>query len=586
MSTRCCRRARVGAAIMAAFAFAAVIASPGRAAAQSIPTPSASASGSPPTPAPTSPGVLEASPSPQASAAATPPPPPPPPPPPTLVPRPIRLDRARVGIVPGGSLAINVTGGTGSLVARSSSPSVDASYDANAHRLLLRALTPGTATVSVVDGVGDATSVDVLVAPPAGFVPTNVTVNLGGDVSPAYAIARANDEIARQAQLQPKTTIDVHGIAIPATIHPGDRVDVVARVRIDGGGVFVDALGTTTVHLRVDAYPRIDPSLLLYSDDPERLDAAADGVVYRATIDAAHPARAYVYHVSDTPARRLYLVLQSSTSPARVQLLGYAAGPENAFSFVGHRSTVQYLLERGAQESVVLDVAPEAPLVIPLGVRAMRAGDLVAAIFDVRLAQGDVMIASVVAVSGDRSPLEMLDTPELAGDGHGRRGEFSLVDVPPLALTYGVGSPDTLPFAVGEPTIANVRPNGRALGGDYGVLRGVALQLNNPTTAPATVYFYETPAGGNATTTMWFTGDPAPTEIPCIHGGPNRYAIKSFVLAPSETRVVTGEFMTDGTSYFPLLFGLTATPPSPPPGPYSPDACTPKAPPLAPATPT
>ena len=558
---------------MAALAFAAVIASPGRAAAQSIPTPSASASGSPPTPAPTPtptptpPGVLEASPTP-------------------APPRPIRLDRVRVGIVPGGSLAIDVTGGVGSLVARSSSPSVDASYDANAHRLLLRASAPGTATVSVVDGVGDAASVDVLVAPPAGFVPATVTVNLGGNVSPAFAVARASDEIARQAQLQPKTTIDVHGIAIPATIHPGDRVDVVARVRIDGGGVFVDALGTTTVHLRVDAYPRIDPSLLLYSDDPERLDAAADGVVYRATIDAAHPARAYVYHVSDTPGRRLYLVLQSSTSPARVQLLGYAAGPENAFSFVGHRSTVQYLLERGAQESVVLDVAPEAPLAIPLGVRAMRAGDLVAAIFDVRIAQGDVMIASVVAVSGDRSPLDVLDASELAGDGHGRRGEFSLADVPPLALAYGVGSPDTLPFTVGEPTIANVRPNGRALGGDYGVLRGIALQLNNPTTAPATVYFYETPAGGNATTTMWFTGDPAPTEIPCIHGGPNRYAIKSFELAPSETRVVTGEFMTDGTSYFPLLFGLTATPPSPPPGPYSPDACTPKTPPPAPVTPT
>ena len=487
--------------------------------------------------------------------------------------------------MPGGSLAINVAGGVGTLIARSSTSSVDASYEAITHRLVLHARVPGTATVALVDGAGDAASVDVLVAPPAGFVPDMVTVNLGGNVSPAYAIARANDEIARQAQLQPKTTIEVHGIAIPATVHPGDRLDVSARVRIDGGGVFVDALGTTTVHLRVDAYTRIDPTLLLYSDDPERLDAAADGVVYRATIDAAHPARAYVYHVSDTPERRLYLVLQSATGPARVQLLGYAAGPENAFSFVGHRSTVQYLLERGAQESVVLDVAPEAPLVLPLGGRAMRAGDLVAAIFDMRIAQGDTLIASVVAVSGDRSPLEVLGAPEASGDGHGRRGEFSLVDVPPLALAYGVGSPDTLPFSVGAPTIANVRPNGRALGGDYGVLREIALQLNNPTTAPATVYFYETPAGGNATTTMWFTGDAIPTEIPCVRGGPNRYAIKSFDLAPSETRVVTGEYMTDGTSYFPLLFGLTATLPSPPPGPYSPDACTPKPPPLAPSVP-
>ena len=492
----------------------------------------------------------------------------------------------RVGIVPGGSLVVHVAGGVGTLFARSSNPSVEASYDAGVRALVLRARDPGTAIVTLADGEGDVATVEVLVAPPAGFVPTDVTVHLGGDVSPAYAIARVNDEIARQAQMQPKTTIEIHGVAIPATIHPGDRLDLSARVRIDGAGVFVDALGATNVQVSDDPYPRIDPSVLLYSDDPERLGAAADGVVYRATIDAAHPARAYVYHVSDTPDRRLYLVLQSATGPARVQLLGYAAGPENAFSFVGHRATEQYLLERAAQESVVLDVTPDVPLVLPLGARAMRAGDLVAAIFDLRIAQGDALTAEVIAVSGDRSPLEVLDAPELPGDGHGRRGEFSLVDIPPLALSYGVGSPDTLPFSIGEPTIANALPDGRALGGDYGVLREVALQLNNPTSAPATVYFYETPSGGNATTTMWFTGDPAPTEIPCVHGGPSRYAIKSFVLAPSESRVVTGEYMTDGTSYFPLLFGLTATPPSPPPGPYSPDACTPKIPPLAPATPT
>lgn len=576
MGTRLRKRARIGASIMAVSAFAAVLLSPGRTSAQA-PSPSPSSSSSP--------SVLE-TPSPQASPtpSTTPTAIPSSLPSSTLLPRPIRLDRARVGIVPGGSLAINVSGGVGTLVARSSDPSVDASYDAISHQLLVRARTPGNATVSLLDGVGDAASVDVLVAPPAGFVPANVTVNLGGNVSPAFAVARVNDEIARQAQMQPKTTIDIHGIAIPATIHPGDRVDVSARVRIDGAGAFVDALGTTNVHVRVDAYPRIDPSLLLYSDDPERLDAAADGVVYRATIDAAHSARAYVYHVSDTPARRLYLVLQSATGPARVRLLGYAAGPENAFSFVGHRATIQYLLERGAQESVVLDVTPETPLVVPLGARAMRAGDLVAAIFDLHIEQGDTLSANVVAVSGDRNPLEVLDAPELGDDGHGRRGEFSLVGVPPLALTYGVGSPDTLPFSIGEPTIANVRPNGRALGGDYGVLREVALQLNNPTNAPATVYLYETPAGGNATTTMWFTGDPTPTEISCVRGGPGRYAVKSFVLAPSETRVVTGEYMTDGTSYFPLLFGLTQTPPSPPPGPYSPDACTPKTPPVTPTS--
>ncbi len=504
---------------------------------------------------------------------------------------PIRLDHARVGIVPNGTLVIGVAGGEGVLVARSDSTIVDARYDASTHRLTLVARTPGTATVTVADDFGDSATVTVLVAPPAGFVPSDITVDLGGDVSPAFALARAYDEIARQAQLQPNVTLSVHGIALSSTMHPGDRLDAIARVKVDGADVFVDALGTTTVHFRDDAYPILNPQILLYSDDPERLTATDDGVLFRAKIDPAQPARAYVYHVSDTPGRKLYLALQSATGDAHVQLLGYSAGPENAFSFVGHRATLQYLLERGAQESVVVDVAAQTPFLIPLGDRAMRVGDLVASIYDLRVVDGDALTLSVVAVTGDQDPVEVLGGAELPGDGHGRRGVFSLIGVPPLALNDTIGAPEPTPFPIGAATIANLRPGGRPLGGDYGVLRGIALQLINPTTVPATAYFYEQPAGGNATTSLWFTGDPAPTEVPCVKVPTNRYGIKAFDLAPGETRSVTGEYMTDGTSSFPLMFGLSGTPPSPPPGPYSPDACTPKTPPptaapLATPTPT
>lgn len=550
----------------------------------------------PPSPDVTSAPSPSASPTALATASATPATPATPSSGPTQAPRvparPLHLDRSRAGIAPGTSLAIAISGGAGTLGVRSSSASVDATYDGPSHRARLFARMPGTAIVTVFDATGQRADIAVLVAPPAGVIPGDVTVQLGGNVSAAFALARANALVVRDAQLQPGATIDEHGVTVPNGLRAGDRLDAVARVKIDGGGTFVDTIGTTNVHLRVDAYPKLDPQVLLYSDDPERLDAAADGVLYRATVEAGRSARAYVYHVSDAPDRRLFLVLQSAGAPERVQVLGYSAGPENAFSFVGHRSTLQYLLERGAQESYVLDVpGGDAPILVPLSRRAMRAGDLVASIFDLRALDGAALTVSVVAVTGDRDPLEVVAGPELTGDGHGRRGEFSLVDVPPLALSYTAGAPETAPpaaqsiFSIGAPTLANLRPGGRALGGDYGVLREVALQLRNPTANVANVYFYEAPAGGNATTTMWFTGDPAPTEIACVRVPTSRYAIKEFELAAGEMRTVTGEYMTDGTSYFPLLFGLTATPPSPPPGPYSPDACTPKTPPAATAAP-
>ncbi|GAC1442102.1 MAG: hypothetical protein NVS1B2_04690 [Vulcanimicrobiaceae bacterium] len=539
---------------------------------------------------PATPGEPDASPSPEPEPLASPSPTPSATPTPSASPspsasgaaRPIHIERASVGIVPGGSLGLAVSGGAGTFAVRSSGPSVDASYDPVARRLTLLARVAGSGTVTLSDTAGDTASVDVLVAPAAGIVPREVTVSLGGNVSAAFAIARANEAIAREAQLQPQAAIVVNGIAVPETLRPGDRLDVTARVKVAGANL-VDALGTTTVHVRDDAYPRIDPQVLLYSDDPERLDAQTDGVLLRATLDATHPARAYVYHVSDAPARRLYLALRGVSGAARVQLLGYGAGPERAFSFVGHRSTLQYLLERGAQESVVIDVPPDRPYLIALGNRAMRAGDLVAAIYDMRLLAGDGLTVTVVSALGDRDPLEGLGDAELAGDGHGRRGTFALDDVPPIALDYTIGAAEPTPFAVGTPTLANLRAGERALGGDYGVLRGIALQVSNPTTAPATAYLYEQPAGGNATTSLWFAGDAAPTEIACVKVPTNRYAVRAITLAAGETRAIAGEYMTDGTSFFPLLFGLTATPPSPPPGPYDPDACTPKSPPVSPS---
>ena len=178
-------------------------------------------------------------------------------------------------------------------------------------------------------------------------------------------------------------------------------------------------------------------------------------------------------------------------------------------------------------------------------------------------------LGSEAAVDGATDPSGLLSQPELRGDGHGRRGEYGLVAVPPLALSYVVGGGEPIPFAVGYPVVPNLFPGGRALGGDYGVLRAVALRLTNPSSIPQSVSLYEmlgNTGGGGTTTTIWFTGDAAPTQVACIRTMQKRYLVKEFTLGPGEIRTVTGEYMTDGTSSFPLFFGLTRTvPPVPEP---------------------
>jgi hypothetical protein len=129
-----------------------------------------------------------------------------------------------------------------------------------------------------------------------------------------------------------------------------------------------------------------------------------------------------------------------------------------------------------------------------------------------------------------------------------------------------------VPVSVGDGTLANQRPDGRPLGGDYGIVRPLALHLANPAPTPLDVYLYELTSGaGGATATLWFAGDAAATLIPCVDDTAQPHLIKAFALAAGETRTVTGAFMTDGAASYPIRFGLSATAPQP----AGPSGCTP-----------
>ena len=474
-------------------------------------------------------------------------------------------------MVPGGTATVGVSGGTDPITMQTSFEGALVRYDGVNRTLFITGRANGRGTVTLSDAVGNSATVNVLVAPPAGVVPTDTTIELAGNVSQQFAAARIQAAIGQSAQLQPGASVTI-SVGTVGPLQPGDAHDAQAAVRINGNDTYVDQNGTTNVHLRVDALPPLEPTVLFYSDDPERLGPADDGVLFRGTIDATRPARAYAYHVSDVPGRRLFLALQAASSPARIQVLGAVAGPSDAFSYVGHLATVRYLGERSTQESFVIPLAPGAPYLLPLGSN-MLAGQLVDAIYDLRILDGGAVNVAVVAASGGTDPMTLVAQPERPGDGHDRRGEFSIANVPPLTLAFTAGAPEPAPFSIGTRLIGgaqvaafpNLRAGGSGLAGDYGVLRSLSLQLANPTSAAQTVFLYEQPAGGGVTTTMWFAGESAPTEVRCVSDSSTRYLVKSFALAPGETRTVTGTYMTDGTSFFPLWFGLTATPPAPVP---------------------
>ena len=206
-----------------------------------------------------------------------------------------------------------------------------------------------------------------------------------------------------------------------------------------------------------------------------------------------------------------------------MQVLGAGAGPSDAFSYVGHLSTLRYLLERPPQESFVATVAPGRAVSDPARRGKPTPGQLLAAIYDLRVVDGaPVNVVVVAASTGDRS-----------GDAAGAARTSQRRTLPARRVLAGERAAAralvrgrrsrAAPFAVGvryyangQPAFPNLRPDIVAaagqrapLAGDYGVLRTVSLQLANPTASPQNVYLYEQPgANGGVTTTMWFAGDP------------------------------------------------------------------------------
>lgn len=482
----------------------------------------------------------------------------------------IRVDRARAGIPLGTSMTINVSGPNGPLTVQVPFDGLDASYDPLTHRLLLTGRAAGSGTVTLTDRDGNTAGIAVLVAPPAGVIPADVDVELAGNVSATFVTARIRDAIDRALVRQPGTGLDVHGLTIPPALAPGDKLEGQAGITIDGRGTFVDVTARTAVHVHVDSEPPLEPVVLFYSDDPEYIGAQLAGVLIHGAIDAQTPARLFVYHVADGAARRISLFLRA-TATAHVQLLGTISGVSPAYTYIGQQSTARFLAARASGESAILTVTAGTPYEIPLGLQ--QPGDLLEAIEDLRVLDGGP-VDLTVATEPDGAPLPSLDGPELPDDQHGRRGAFALANIAPIDLSFAGGAPDPAPVAVGALAPANQRADGRPLGGDYGLVRPIALHLANPTAAPLPVYLYElTNDGAGATVTLWLSGDPAPTLVPCVADAEQPHLIEAFTLAAGEKRTVTGTFMTDGASAYPIRFGLTAS--APPPAPPNGCAATP-----------
>jgi hypothetical protein len=496
---------------------------------------------------------------------------------------PLTLAGGRVDhLHPGESKTLTIQNGAGPFTTSLDSPLVTATIDQTARTITVAASQQtGRATLSVYDSTGASVQLPVRVAFDAGTVPPSLTLRVTGtQLDPKWLTRLVQNAVSRSIQAQPGTSAQVAPFTLPPALGPGATAALPVPVHIAGGAQYYDVDAQPDVTLQnVDAAP-FSPPLLYYDDDPEKL--VGEGVLFRARVDSDAPARLYYYHENTAAARQLAVVLTAQGSqPSTVQLIDASAGPNIDVMSVGHAVSRDFLLQKPLNQGIVVDVGPQSPYVAEQF--AMKPLDGAAGSVGIRILSGAPVTVTVLALPpGELTAAQLiayLQQPQLPSDGHHRTGIFSLVNygTENIAYTamgadamtqYGAQTPPPAALA-GDPVVT-----GRDYG-DYGVIRTLNFNIQNPLDQPATLYLYERPLGGAVRSSFLVNGQLV--QLGCARVS-NRYQIGNPIsVAPHARLTLPVVTMTDGGSSYPLEVGITATPPAPVVPPMSaPDGCFPK----------
>lgn len=531
------------------------------------------------TPPPPPPELVTPQPSPSASPAASLPPSPVSSASPA--PAPLAVSGLPVNLHPGETKTLTIQNGVGPFTASVDTPLASATVDQNARTITVTASQQtGSATIVLNDSTGAAVQIPVRVALDAGTMPSSITLRVTGtQMDTQWLTLQIQRSLQRSVQLQPGAVLQVNAFTLPPTLGPGATAAVPVPVHIAGGDRYfdVDTIPTVTLqNVQADAFA---PPLLFYDDDPEKLTDT--GVLFRGQVQTSTPARLYYYHENTGAARMLAVVLSTaSAQPSTVQLIDSSAGPNIDVMTVGHVVSRNFLAQKPLNEGIVVDVDAQTPYVADQF--SMNALDGAAGSIGIRVLDGGPVTVTVLAAPAGSSAAQIasyLSQPQLPDDGHHRTGMFSLANYANDSLAYTASGPDAslqygahTPPAVDPPNEPG--PTGHDYG-EYGVLRTLNFDIDNPLDQPQTLYLYERPLGGPVRSSFLLSG--TLVQVGCARVS-DRYQIGDpITVAPHAKIQLPLLTMTDGGSNYPLEVGITATPPSPSPPPMSaPDGCFPK----------
>ncbi len=438
-------------------------------------------------------------------------------------------------------------------------------FDPATRLLTIRGLASGRGAVTV-QAAGASLSLPVVVMKYAAEVSPSTTVSVTGSPAPSELVLQAiYAGLAKAVNAEPGAQMNLAAMPkVTGALDPGASVSVTLPFRVAGPGLLPVAT-QTFVTVTNTPVPPLPATALFYSNNPEQLKQGQS--LFAGRLQPQKPVRLDYHHQNISGGFLVFHadLINSSDSPAAVQVVSGLALPSQDTIRVGQRAGASFLSALDGNVGLVLDIPPHAR--VPMVTQRFASGLTVSGIVQMQQIGGvNDALSIAVSADGDLSDLISPVARVILAALPDSRTAYPLPDEPSLgadtsaASPYVFGAPLITPtntYAVGGKwayvRIGHIESLKNATGkltlwGNYGADYHVTLTLTNPTPLPRLVGIFFAPEAGLTSGVFRVDGGPIQQFDPTPP--PLEPQIVRYTLAPGETRTVLIETIPlNGSSY-------------------------------------
>jgi hypothetical protein len=375
--------------------------------------------------------------------------------------------------------------------------------------MVLKALAPGTATVTVTAG-GNVQSLVVQVRPWAAVLPQTLTAFVSGAPATVETVRGAIAGVIRTQLVTAPGATTTFRVPYVTSLGTGVTREFAVRLRATAPDTFQGA-GSVNVVVRNIGLPQETDADLWYSNNPESV--TRPGPLFSASLKQGKPVR-MLYHHLNASTQSMYFRLQAindSDQEARIMVIPGDSTPMRDPVLAGLRAADQFVRNWMWGSGEIVSIPAHCTL--PLSLRRLLPGDTTSGLCGLRLVSGP----SDIQIRTDAWPPFPLD-PKWEGAirsstpwrevGTHPINEFDRAPSEPsdhiypdpyraLTVDYQVGGRYGF-LRIGQSPIAR-EDNEQKLDGNFGVIYHIKADLSNPTHQPADVELvFEASAGYSA----------------------------------------------------------------------------------------